>query len=101
VGRDAEAIAEVVAVYRESLPADLDALEEALGAGDLEQAQGLAHRLKGGTANLGGERLRQVCVELEEAAGSGASDFCGALLIRARTELEALLQALHGVPGSS
>jgi CheY-like chemotaxis protein/HPt (histidine-containing phosphotransfer) domain-containing protein len=95
VGEDDETLCEVVATYRKNLPETLGQLEEALGSGDMKTAARLAHSIKGGAANLGGQRLRLVAADIETAAGRGEASVCRARLQDLRAEMDTLLDALE------
>jgi len=106
VGDDTETLREVISTYGQTLPPLVEQLERDVASGDLESAAGAAHSIKGGAANLGGARLRQVAAGIEDAARGGDADACGPLIGEARRELEALLAALDeqdwlGLSGTS
>jgi HPt (histidine-containing phosphotransfer) domain-containing protein len=48
-------------------------LEQAARDGDVEAVTGLAHKLKGSSGSVGGQRLVVLCDELEHWQGSGAT----------------------------
>jgi len=98
VGDDLDAIREVVDVYRQTLPADTDELLAAVERGDLGQAAQLAHRVKGGAANLGAERLWELSAEVEQAAREGRAEECRAAAPGLGDELTALIETLEGEP---
>ena len=65
-------LAHAVAVgFLEDLPRQLDALEAFLGAGDLPAAVRQAHTIKGASANMGAEALREGAWSLEQAGRAG------------------------------
>jgi CheY-like chemotaxis protein/HPt (histidine-containing phosphotransfer) domain-containing protein len=67
-----EDLARAVAVgFLEDMPRQIDALRSYLAAGDVEGAVRQAHTIKGASANVGGESLRAVAFEMEQAAGAG------------------------------
>jgi PAS domain S-box-containing protein len=62
---DRQIIREVWKAFTEDTPQLIKKLSAALGAGNLEQAQRLAHSLKGAAANIGAIRLQQNADRLE------------------------------------
>ena len=56
----------------------MEAIETALQSGDMEDSARQAHTLKGVSANLSLERVRELSVELEEKIKSGED--CGGVL---------------------
>jgi PAS domain S-box-containing protein len=67
-----EDLARAVAVrFLEDMPSQIDALRSYLEAGDVEGALRQAHTIKGASANVGGEAVRAVALEMEKAAGAG------------------------------
>ena len=94
LGEDAEAVAEILAEYLKDVPRQLQALDAALGEGDLEAAKRRAHTIKGASANVGATALRAAAYDVERAAaagdGAGASDLAGSLA----RELERLRERL-------
>lgn len=68
---DKDLFAEVVAVFTAETPERLEKFRLALAARDLGQLVRLAHSLKGASATLQAEPLRQACYRLETAARAG------------------------------
>jgi two-component system sensor histidine kinase EvgS len=98
LGDDPGAIAEVVAVYRESLPADLAPLAAALERGELPEVAELAHRIKGAAANLGAERMCRLAAAVETAARARDLAATRNQAAQLDAELARLLEALDGSP---
>jgi HPt (histidine-containing phosphotransfer) domain-containing protein len=65
---DEELAAAVLDGFRDDLPRLFARLDEALKAGDAEKATLAAHTIKGSSANVGAEALRQAATRVEEAA---------------------------------
>jgi HPt (histidine-containing phosphotransfer) domain-containing protein len=61
----------VVHGFLEDIPRQIEALGRYLDAGDAEGAADQAHKLKGASANVGGESLREAAFEIEKAATAG------------------------------
>ena len=62
----------VTDVFLADLPRQIEILKELLEKGDCRGAGRQAHSIKGAAANVGGERLRRVALEMEKAAEDGA-----------------------------
>lgn len=61
----------VTMFFEKSAPANLEKLQTALAAGDVERVAGTAHTFYGSSANLGAKRVAKLCRELETAAREG------------------------------
>ena len=92
-----DVLAEIVAVYLASTPANMKAMAAALAADDLVGLRHEAHSLKGASGNVGAVALSLACKHLEHAADTGAvaqlPGFWAAVQARyaeAREALEAL-----------
>ena len=69
---DDEDLARAVAAgFLDDIPRQIGALGTCLGTGDAPGALRHAHSIKGASANVGGEALRAVAIEMEKAAGAG------------------------------
>jgi HPt (histidine-containing phosphotransfer) domain-containing protein len=62
---------EVAAGFLEELPALVSTLREQVARGDLHAICKQAHKIKGSAANVGGEALRDIAMELEQAGKIG------------------------------
>ncbi|MDN7452292.1 ATP-binding protein [Burkholderia cenocepacia] len=60
------AASDLGAIYRQSVDADLAALDDALSAGDSARARRAAHRIKGAAAIAGRDGTRNLAAELEQ-----------------------------------
>jgi HPt (histidine-containing phosphotransfer) domain-containing protein len=67
-------LAELVSIFKETSPGLLEALEESTAAGDQRALQRLAHRLKGGSGNVGARHMARLCAELENLAKETPAD---------------------------
>jgi len=87
-----EALAnEILGEFLEDVPRNVTALKEALDNGDAPSIQLRAHTIKGQSANVGGEALRETAFEIEKAGESGDLE-----TVKARmTELEAQFDRLR------
>jgi CheY-like chemotaxis protein/HPt (histidine-containing phosphotransfer) domain-containing protein len=71
VGGDADLLAEVVAVFRDTCERVLDEIRMAIAAGDARAVEHAAHRLKGSLATLAASCARDAAVRLEETGRTG------------------------------
>ncbi len=94
LGDDVETIRDVICTYEETLPGLMDELEHASASSDAPAVAEYAHSIKGGAANLGGLRLRQLASEVELAARDGDLAPCRSGLANLRQELTTLLATL-------
>jgi PAS domain S-box-containing protein len=68
---DEELLREVTEMFLADLPMQLEGLAAAVGSGDCQLAGQQAHAIKGASANVGGEALRETAFELEKAGKTG------------------------------
>ena len=73
-GGDPEVAAAVLQDFVEASRTDLEALEAALAAGDLDDVRRQAHRVKGASRLVGARRLAQLGHEIESLADDTAAD---------------------------
>lgn len=91
-------LAELVAIFRETTPDLLDGLESAATAGDARQLQRLAHRLKGGSGNVGARHMSRLCADLELVARETSStDGTDSHVASIRRSYEEALNALSAL----
>jgi HPt (histidine-containing phosphotransfer) domain-containing protein len=67
-------VADMVKQFLAEAPTRIDLLRAAVDSRDVEEAQRVAHGLRGGSASLGASRLGRVCADIERAAASGDTD---------------------------
>ena len=91
---DHELAAEIVGDYLSEIPKEIDALREALATGDAEAGERCAHSVKGVSASVGGERVRDVAFRMERAAAAGDLEMARASLPRLEEEFELLKDAM-------
>ena len=63
---DEEFIGELIDVFLEDSPKQLDALRQAVESSHVGHAAEVAHRLKGASGNMGADSLSALCRQLEE-----------------------------------
>lgn len=68
-------------------PQRFQQIKDALDSGDAERLRHLAHALKGGAATMGVERVRDCCLQLENASKSNDIETAGKLLPVLETEM--------------
>ena len=71
VMEDEDLAKEIVAAFLEDIPRQIAALRVCLEGGDARGAGRQAHTIKGASANVGGERLREVAAEMEVSGKAG------------------------------
>jgi PAS domain S-box-containing protein len=76
------------------IPRQIDTLRGFLAVGDAPGAERQAHTIKGASANVGGEALRAVATEMENAARAGDLNAVRARLAGLVTEFDRLEQAM-------
>jgi PAS domain S-box-containing protein len=68
---DHDLVTVVMESFLMDVPRQIQILREYLEAGDLSVAGRLAHSIKGAAANVGGERLRMMALEIEKSSDAG------------------------------
>lgn len=91
---DKEFAQEVMAEFQKELPVLLRELKEKVALGVLEPIWKHAHKLKGSAANVGGEALRDVACEIEQAGRAGDLARAVGLVPDLETQASRLRQAL-------
>jgi len=93
---DEEMAREILDGFMEDMPDQIAALKEALEAGDSPLAERLAHTIKGASANVGAEELRNAALQMEEAAKESDMERCATLLPAIEREFENLKKSIAG-----
>ena len=70
-GGDESLIAEIYRFFLEDLPSEIEALQEYLKAGEIDNIECKAHGIRGIAANMGGAALKEIASEIEASARSG------------------------------
>ncbi|MEI6126845.1 MAG: response regulator [Pseudomonadota bacterium] len=68
---DEELAVTIEKAFLADMPVQIEKLAAAVHAGDAQQAGEQAHRIKGASANVGGEALRETAFEMEKAGKAG------------------------------
>jgi CheY-like chemotaxis protein/HPt (histidine-containing phosphotransfer) domain-containing protein len=100
LGGDRAAAAEITAEFLKDAPVRACALHDALDAGDAPRARREAHTLKGASANVGAQALREAAHAAELACAAEALTEAGPLAERVDAELERLRGVLAGKGGA-
>ncbi len=74
LGLDEEDIKELLELYMEVTASDLAELKEAIDAKDAQLAHAKAHSIKGGSGNLGLDKMYQLAKEIDDLARVNALD---------------------------
>ncbi len=77
------------------IPRQTQALRSFLEAGDAPGAERQAHTIKGASATVGGEALREAAFEMEQAARTGDLEAVWALLEKLETRFEEFKKAIE------
>ncbi|GAB7023009.1 Hpt domain-containing protein [Salidesulfovibrio brasiliensis] len=67
-------VKKMFAVFVSQEPKRIQQIRESLESGDVETLRHLAHSLKGGSATIGAERVREDCLLLEKATKANDMD---------------------------
>jgi two-component system, sensor histidine kinase and response regulator len=77
---------------------DIDGIAVALGENDFKQVSQLAHRIKGASASIRAEFLREEAARLEHLSGKGESAAAGECFARLRAEFEHFKKFIAALP---
>jgi HPt (histidine-containing phosphotransfer) domain-containing protein len=83
-------VKEIIRLFLRDAPARIEALRQALEAGDADAAMHAAHALKGTSANIGAHRLADLCEEMEERTRSGSVSGTKPIFASLESEFEGL-----------
>jgi len=83
---DESLAAEIMELFLLNVPKQILLLKSLLAEGDAHAVRIQSHSIKGAAANIGGERLRDVALKMEEAAKAG--ELCAAQGYLAELEAE-------------
>lgn len=71
---DDEFLAELIDIYLDDAPPQLELLRAAVARADAAAASSVAHRLKGSSGHIGAESLSQLCSQIERAGRQSRVD---------------------------
>jgi signal transduction histidine kinase/CheY-like chemotaxis protein/HPt (histidine-containing phosphotransfer) domain-containing protein len=86
---------EVIALYLDDVPVRINALGQAIAAGDNEAMWRAAHAFKGASANLGARRLVDLCAAIEKEGRNGQANVAQVLFEALEIEFRAAAAALE------
>ena len=84
----------VFAEFLENIPLQIQALKDFVTSGDATGSARLAHSIKGASANVGGERLRNMASVMEKAADAGDLHFVAPRMAELELEFGRLRDAI-------
>ncbi len=91
-----EGLAEsIIQVFLEETPKQMNELHEKVTDGDAEGAGVQAHKIKGAEANVGGEIMSAVALEMEKGGRIGDLDKMTSLLPELEKEFDLLKEAMR------
>jgi len=96
LGGDEEVSKKIIAVFMKDIPGQLEELKQGLSHKDASVVERQAHRIKGASANVGAQALRDVAFETEMAGRDGNMDRAAALVGNLQQEFERLRAVLTG-----
>ncbi len=88
IARKPQFLARLFSVFIREEPKRVADMSQALENGDLPGLKFLAHSLKGAAATMGCLNLRQICLELEQAALAEDLDLARTILDRVHAHME-------------
>ncbi len=100
VGGDRAIYRRVLGIFLRDGPAQIQKLRLALSEMDLENAQRLAHSMKGALANLGASRGRELAAQIEYSLKNGKANAAKSLLLSLELEFKSIQPALEAAMNS-
>ena len=94
VGNDEEILREILEIYVDDTPRQLEGLTRSLEEGDAETACRHAHTIKGSSANVGAHLCRGIALELEQQARAGDLSTAPQLLKTLQTQFGLVKNAI-------
>jgi len=94
VSGNADALLRLLRLFVANHANDMTTLREALSQGDMKSARLIAHTLKGSSATLGLERIRQLAAELEVALKEDRRNEIELLAIAIESEQDGIVQPI-------
>jgi two-component system, sensor histidine kinase and response regulator len=95
VGGDAELLAEVVQIFLDDAPVNLESAARGISDANSGAVETSAHRLKGSLSTMGAEAAAETADLLETLARGGALDGAAELFDRLRLEVDATCESLR------
>jgi HPt (histidine-containing phosphotransfer) domain-containing protein len=98
---DDEFLIELIDLYLQDAPAQLEALGEAVSSQDKVAVSAAAHKLKGSCGNIGAEGLAALCQQIESSGKASRIGELPKLFDQVAREFVEVNQALHDVKAGS
>ncbi len=98
---DEELVGTIAQGFLEDIPSQIEALKAGIEAGDEAVARRIAHTIKGASANVGGERVRETAFRMETECGAGNLDAVMRLMPQLQerfAELKKSMASFFGAP---
>ena len=96
MGGAEEQLSEIVDVFIEDIPVQLEELKQGIKENDAAVIRAQGHRIKGASANVGAEAMRQAACEIELAGTDGKLDTAPGLVAKLEHEFERLKGVVGG-----
>ncbi|MBM3296753.1 MAG: Hpt domain-containing protein [Candidatus Aminicenantes bacterium] len=97
IGGEKEFLRELLEIFETDYREKADRLKKAVETGDFESLKNIGHALKGASANLSLEPLKEACRSMEEAGEAGDTKQAGEALARMEAEHARLRAFLPGI----
>ncbi len=97
LGGEESMVAEILKLYVEDAPLQLTRIRQGIEQENFEEVHLCAHSLKGASANVGAEAMREACLRLESAAKSGGSSELMECLVAAEERFTLLRSHLENL----
>ncbi|MDL1963890.1 MAG: response regulator [Deltaproteobacteria bacterium] len=89
-GGDKNLLNEIIAMFIEDIPVQLEELKQGIKENDAAVIRGQGHKIKGASATVGAETMRQAAHEIELAGTNGKLDSAPGLVAKLEQEFERL-----------
>ncbi|GIP38076.1 hypothetical protein J31TS4_13560 [Paenibacillus sp. J31TS4] len=94
---DTSILAELLVLYEQTTPAQLEGLKQAFGNGNAAEFAELAHALKSSSLSIGVKRLAGLFAELEKMGKAGCLEGAGPIVERLEDEFAVACEALRAL----
>jgi CheY-like chemotaxis protein/HPt (histidine-containing phosphotransfer) domain-containing protein len=92
---DTEIAKTVIEVFLEDIPKQIESMKYSLETSDAETVERIAHSIKGAAANIGGEAVRELAAEIENACKDGRFDAVAGCCPKLELQFNRLKQAIQ------
>ena len=94
---DKELAKTVLDNFLEDIPNQIELLKENINKGDIKEAERIAHSIKGASANIGGEALREIAFRIEKLCKENKPEDAVSLLPSLETKFEELKSVIKEI----